>query len=185
MIRSKAIDESRLKKGVLKPDDPEDFSDGNIASQHIGSMFDFLGDNHKIKLKTRLDWLWRDIKGRYSDTRYKIRNRRVWRKTLNGIRPWEGFSGLLAVMQTHLRDYMETEEKYGHSALEERERCIASVKETLEVLERMKDPDEYDHRLLEAVDARYPEYKSLITRYKRGGFLLQRRICRAGRRLGR
>jgi hypothetical protein len=133
-------------------------------------MFDFLDDNHKIKLKTRLNWLWRDIKGIYHDTRYKIRNRRVWRKTLNGIRPWEGFGGLITVMQTHLRDYMETEERYGHSALEERERCVASVKATLELLERMKEPDDYYHRLKDAVDARYPKYKTLITRYKRGGF---------------
>lgn len=72
-------------------------------------------------------------------------------------------------MQTHLRDYMKTEEKCGHSAEEERNVCIASVKETLALFERMKEPDEYYHRLKEAVDARYPEYKSLITHYKNGG----------------
>jgi hypothetical protein len=43
------------------------------------------------------------------------------------------------------------------------------VKETLALLERMKEPDEYHHRLKQAVDAVYPNYKSLITRYKNGG----------------
>jgi hypothetical protein len=128
-----------------------------------------MDDKHKISLKKRLSWRWRDMKDKWHDMRYRRRNRRVWRKTLNEIRPWEGFHGMLTAMETHLRDYMETEEKYGHSAEEERKRCIESVKQTLEILERMKDPDEYHFRLTREVDARYPDYKSLITHYKNGG----------------
>jgi hypothetical protein len=128
-----------------------------------------LNNDREIKLKTRLDWLWRDIKNTFDNTYYGMRNRRVWRKTMNGIRPWESFDGLLTVMQTHLRDFMEWEEKHGISVAEERELCIASVKETLEILERMKDPDAHYARLKDAVDARYPKYKSLIIRFKDGG----------------
>ena len=165
---SKALDPKRIK--FIVPDDPDEFSDENIISQHIGKMLDDIRDKkHRISVKTRLEWCRRDMKGIWHDIRYRRRNRRVWRQTLNEIRPWEGFHGLLTVMQTHLRDYMETEEKYGHSVEEERNRCIGSVKQTLEVLERMKDPDEYSFRMREEVDKRYPDYKSLITHYKNGG----------------
>ena len=146
------------------------FSDENIKSQHIGQFYDdILDGKHKISFKKRMKWRIRDMKGKLHDMHYKLRNRRVWRKTLNEIRPWEGYHGLLAVMETHLRDYMENEEKYGHSAEEERNRCIESVKQTLEILERMKEPDEYYFRLKDEVDARYPDYKSLITRYMNDG----------------
>ncbi|MDR2648245.1 MAG: hypothetical protein LBB94_00785, partial [Clostridiales bacterium] len=161
---------SKLEKELTESADHSGFSPDNVESQYIGSFFDdFKYDSHKISLKTRLEWAWRDLKGKYHDMRYRIRNRRVWRKTLNEIRPWEGFHGLLTVMQTHLRDYLEIEEKYSHTAEEERNRCIASLKETLSLLERMNDPDEYYHRRKEAVDDRYPKYKSLITHYKNGG----------------
>ena len=33
----------------------------------------------------------------------------------------------------------------------------------------MKSPDEYYFRLKEAIDERYPDYKSLITHYNKGG----------------
>jgi hypothetical protein len=104
----------RLPKGFIVPKDHADFSEDNILSQHMGKLFDDLfADDRKIALKTRLGWKWRSVKGAYHDFRYRRRNRRVWRETLNEIRPWEGFHGLLTVMQTHLRDYMETEEKHG------------------------------------------------------------------------
>ena len=164
---SKQLDPKRFK--TKEPDIRDDFSDKNIKSQRIGKLFDSIEKDNKISLKTRMKWRWRDIKNAYHDVCYRRRNRRVWRKTLDEIRPWEGFHGLLTVMQTHLRDYMETEEKHGHSAEEERNRCIASVKKTLDILERMKEPDEYYFRLKAAVDARYPDYKSLITHYNKGG----------------
>ena len=168
MLRSsKPLNPKQFKK--KEPYNQDDFSDESIKTQRIGKLFDDMIDkSHKISFKTRLEWLWRDIKGAYHDMCYKRRNRHVWRKTLNEIRPWEGFHGLLTVMQTHLRDYMDTEQKYGHSTEDERNHCIASVKKTLGVLERMKSPDEYYSRLKAAVDERYPDYKSLITHYNRG-----------------
>jgi hypothetical protein len=66
---------------------------------------------------------------RYHDFHYRRRNRRVWCKTLDEIRPWDDFSELLTVMQTHLHGYMKMEEKHGRSAKEERNSCIASVRE--------------------------------------------------------
>jgi len=170
MLRgSKPLDPKRYYK-IKETDHQDDFSDENIETQRIGKMFDDLMDkSHKISFKTRLEWRWRDVKVAWHDMRYRRRNRRVWRETLNEIRPWEGFHGLLTVMQTHLRDYLETEEKYGHAAEEERNRCIASVKKTIGILEHMKSPDEYYFRLKAAVDERYPDYKSLITHYKKGG----------------
>jgi hypothetical protein len=68
-----------------------------------------------------------------------------------------------------LRNYVETEEKYGHSEAEFKKSKIASAKETIEVLERMKNPDEYLHKRREEVRTKYPDYKYLITRYKTGG----------------
>jgi len=166
---SKPLDPKRLPKELIKKDRHDSFSDENITSQYIGKMFDDLRRDHKILLKTRLGWKWRNIKGAWHDLRYRRRNRRVWRKTLNEIRPWDGFHGLLTVMQTHLRDYIELQQNHSHTAIEERDRYVASAKETLELLKRMQEPDDYYHRLKEAVDARYPDYKSLITHYKNGG----------------
>ena len=160
----------RLQKGFIKDDFHDGFSDENITSQYIGNLFDDLWERgRKISLKTQIGWKWRDIKGAWHDLCHRRRNRRLWCETLNEIRPWDGFHGLLAVMQTHLRDYMELQQNYGHTATEERDRCVASAKETLELLKRMQEPDDYYHRLKEAVDVRYPDYKSLITHYKNGG----------------
>jgi len=165
---SKSLDPKRFK--LKDSSRREDFSEENIESQHIGTLFDdFWERDHKISFTTRLKFRWRYINEAWRDMRCRKRNHRVWDETLNEIRPWNGYNGLLTVMQTHLRDYMESEEKGGHSAEEERNRCIASVKQTLDLLERMKEPDEYYHRLREAVEARYPDYKSLITHYKKGG----------------
>ena len=75
---------------------------------------------------------------------------------------------MLRVMQTHLRDYLNTEEKYGMSEETFKAEKIASVKETLEILARMQEPDEYHIRLLDAVDAKYPKYKYLITKHNTG-----------------
>ena len=101
--------------------------------------------------------------------KYSIRNHFKWRKTINGIRPWEGFDGLIRVMQTHLRDYISTEEKYGYSLEEYKKHKIATATETVELLDRMKKPDEYLGRCRNEVEAKYPEYKSLITEYENGG----------------
>ena len=146
-------------------------TDRNICSQYIGSMFEDIAekDKRKIEIRVQLEFLWRSIKGKFYDFKYAIRNRYKWRKTLNEIRPWEGFYGLLCVMQTHLTDYLDTEVKYGHSLEEYKEQKISTVKETLEILERMKDPHEYYIKTRATVDQNYPDYKSLITKYKYGG----------------
>jgi len=71
-------------------------------------------------------------------------------------------------MQTHLQDYLDTEEKYGMSEEGFKVGKIVSAKETLEVLARLQEPDEYSSRLLDAVAARYPKYKHLITKHSTG-----------------
>jgi len=146
-------------------------TDENIALQYIGCMFnDIAGkDERRFDIRIYIGWLWRDIKGKFYDFKYAIRNRYKWRKTLNEIRPWEGFDGLICVMQTHLTDYLDTEVKYGHSLEEYKDLKIFTVKETLEILERMRDPHEYYRKRRDAVDQNYPDYKSLITKYKYGG----------------
>jgi len=68
----------------------------------------------------------------------------------------------------HLRDYIETEEKYGHSAKEYKEKKIAVAEETLKILGHIKDPENYYRRRRKTVEAKYPKYKYLITRYADG-----------------
>jgi hypothetical protein len=46
-------------------------------------------------------------------------------------------------MITLLQDYIETEEKYGHSAKECREHKIATAKETVQLLKRMSRRDRF------------------------------------------
>ena len=160
------------KMGLDDINEREDTSESNIKSQRIGKMFDdmFYGnEKHTIGLKARLGWKWRDLKGAYYDLKYAIRNRLKWCKTINTLRPWEGLGGLILVMQTHLRDYIETEERYGHSLEEYKKQKIATAKETLELLEHMKEPDEYTHRRREEVESKYPKYQYLITEYEGGG----------------
>ena len=142
----------------------------NIKSQYIGHFFDEIVEGkRRIRLKTRLGWKWRNLKGKYYDLIFAVRNSFKWRKTISRLRPWEGFDGLLSVMQKHLNDYIETEEKFGHSANEYKERKIATAKEAIELLARMNKPDEYYFRRREEVDRLYPDYKQLITRYEYGG----------------
>jgi hypothetical protein len=97
------------------------------------------------------------------------------------IRPWEGFGGLIDVMQEHLRQYADGEEKYGLSEERYKANKITTVKEIIKLLERMRDPDEYSTRRTDAVKEKYPKYKSMITKYKRstgyrGDFLPQQQI---------
>jgi len=171
---SQPLDPNVCKKLGLKENngcEDDIYSDRNIKSQHIGEMFDDLfsfGRKHGVSLKTRFAWKRRDIAGRFHDIKYAVRNRIKWRKTLNILRPWEGFDGLFLVMQTHLADYISTEEECGHSHREYKNRKIATAKETVELLSRMREPDEYLHRRREEVEAKYPRYKSLITEYHSG-----------------
>ena len=161
----------------------EAMTEQNITSQRIGKMFDDILEDHqnrKIGFQKRMAWKLRDIRGKYYDFRYAVRNRFKWRKTLSCLRPWEGFSGTIRVMQTHLRDYIETEEKYGHAAVEFKNNKIATARETVELLDRILEPNDYAHRRREEVDAKYPDYKSLITKYKNGGTSVSGRFIAQG-----
>jgi len=159
--------------GKLKLDDRDDKKKDEriIKAQFIGEMFrDILNDNRRQKpsLLTRLHWKRRRIKDTYYDIKNAIRNHIKWFRVINGLRPWEGFSGLISVMQAHLHDYLEAEEKYGISLEEYKAEKIKSVRETLEILERMKEPEEYTFKLLRLVEQKYPKYMYLITEYDGG-----------------
>jgi hypothetical protein len=166
--------DSKYSEILMKNSEEEEtnFSEDKIKSQTIGNMFDDFSDEckkRKPSLGLRFYWLWRDIKDAFYNTKYAIRNHFKWRKTIRQIRPWEGFDGLLTVMLTHLMDYIETEEKYGHSEEQYKKNKIATAKETVELLERMKNPDDYSDKHLEKIKSRYPKYKSLVTKYINGG----------------
>jgi hypothetical protein len=72
-------------------------------------------------------------------------------------------------MRAHLRDYIECEEKYGHSEEEFKRYKIETAKEAIRLLKRMREPDKYIHRRRNQVEKKYPKYKHLITNYKYGG----------------
>ncbi|MCL2007160.1 MAG: hypothetical protein FWG77_03655 [Treponema sp.] len=170
---SQPLDPSYSEK-ILKnrKNDTTGFSEDNIKAQAIGKMFeDILNKNgkRKISISLRLHWLLDDIKRFFYDLKYSIRNHFKWRKTIREIRPWEGFDGLVKVMITHLNDYIETEEKYGHSEEEYKKNKIATAGETVELLRRMSNPDAYYYNLRQEVKSRYPEYKGLVTKYNNGG----------------
>ena len=150
-----------------KPDTAED----EIVSQRIGMMFDDILsgiERGKSSLKIRIGWCLRRIKEFFLNMKHILGNHRKWHKTMRGLRPWEGFDGLISVMLTHLNDYVEHEEKHGYAAPEYRKQKIASVKETIELLERMKEPDGYTGRRHAGAEAKYPAYQSLVTEYRSG-----------------
>jgi len=173
LIQSQPLDIKYCEKiGLEKDDEISGFSEKEIKAQFIGKMFDDSPEENKkrkITFRLRLIWFWRGISNGFYDIKYAIRNHFKWRKTIRKLRPWEGFSGIINVMITHLNDYIATEEKYGHSAEEYRKNKIATAKETVEILERLKEPNEYLHKPRREVDTRYPEYKGLVTKYTNGG----------------
>jgi len=160
------------KLGLDKTNEESEFSDKTITKQYIGKMFDDLLDENnkrKIPLSTRIHWVWNSFTDIYYNTKYVLRNYFKWRKTIRKLRPWEGFSGLISVMQTHLADYIETEEKYGHSEENYKKQKIATAKETLEILKRMQESDNYYDKRHDEVESKYPDYKTLNTKFKSGG----------------
>ena len=140
-----------------------------IQAQYMSGMADEMLEKRKIGLRQYIKWLWRDIKNTYYDVKYTIRNHIKWHKTLSRIRPWEGFAGIIEATQTHLRDYIATEEKYGNAAEEYKNQKIASAKETVAILENMKDPHGYWIKLYDEINAKYPSHQNLITDYEDGG----------------
>jgi len=169
LIQSQPVDPKISKKLGFDDESEKTLESEMIISQRVGELFDDLLDSkRKISITTRLGWKWGEIKDIFYDIKYAIRNHFFWLKTINRIRPWEGFDGLISVMITHLRDYAAYEEKYGHSEKEYKEHKIATIKETLELLKRMKEPHDYAHRQNLQVEEKYPKYKSLITEYDNG-----------------
>ena len=174
LLRSQPLNEEISKKlESSNKGEIDAMTDDNIKSQHIGKFFDDLieekPEKSRVGSKQRLKWIWSDIAGKFIDLIYTVRNYRKWFKTLNILRPWEGFDGLLKVMQTHLNDYIETEEKYRHSEAKYKEQKISAAKETVELLERMGNPNEYTFKRFEEIENKYPKYKQLITNYQYGG----------------
>jgi len=160
MIRSQEISEKTVKK--LKLDKQKPRGEEVIRSQKIGTMLDDIGIT-KVTVFDRVRWLKRDMKGFYHDFRYIIINHIKWHKTLSKIRPWEGFDGVLEVMQNHLKDYIGAEEKYGISVEEHRQHKIKSAKATVILLKRLQAPDTYWMRRVNELKKKYPKYKSLIS----------------------
>jgi hypothetical protein len=134
--------------------------------QYMGRMFENFLDS-KITLKMRLSWLGRDISDAWHNFYNTVCNWVKWRKTISRLRPWEGFDGVLTLVQKHLKDYLETEVKDGQSEKSNRKAKITSVKECLEILEKLQK-DEYNEKTLNEVYAQYPKYKQLITEYSDG-----------------
>lgn len=169
---SQPLDPKVYKKLGLNDSEREKMSARNIKSQHIGKMFDdFFDDSgkRKISAKKRLGWKLRRFKDAYYDCKHSIRNHVKWHKTLKNLRSWNGYDGLMQVMQTQLLDYITTEEKYGVAEEEYKKQKIATAKETVELLKRMAEPDNYIYRRRDEVEKKYPDYKSLITKYECGG----------------
>ena len=160
------------KLGLGSKKEFQAMTEKNIKSQRVGRMFDdiYIGSRkNRVSLKTRFGWKWRDLKGAYHDLRYIIRNHFKWCKTINSLRPWEGFDGMLCVMIKHLCDYIVTEEKYGHSEECYKRQKIESANETVKILKRMRNPEMYASRRRKKVEEKYPKYKQLLTEYKYGG----------------
>jgi len=164
-VRSQPLDDKVAKK--LKLDADVDYLDKTIISQRIGKMFDDICSDDRITpLKTRIGWRWQKFKDFFRNIKHTIRNHIKWHKTMRQLRSWEGFDGLITVMQAHLRDYVDCEEKHGHSEESYKMNKIATVNETMQLLERMREPIDYSSRRRKAVDAKYPDYQSLITEHK-------------------
>jgi hypothetical protein len=124
----------------------------------------FEGIDTKITIIDKLQWLGKDICNVYYKVKYTLSNWLKWSKTIAKLRPYEGFEGVLTLTQKHLKDYLEAEIKFGHSEETHKNEKIASVKECLEILERLQK-DDYANCLIEQIDARYPKYQKLVTRY--------------------
>ena len=167
--RSQPLDEKIAKKLSLDYDDM-DFSDRKIISQRMGEMFDdFDFEERKISLKTCIGWKWNSVKDFYYTLKHTIRNHIKWHKTMKKLRPWSGYNALIEVMNTQLKHYIEYEEKHGHSEESYKNNKISTVQETLELLERMKDPMDYSSNRRNAVEVNYPKYLSIISKYENGG----------------
>ena len=76
---------------------------------------------------------------------------------------------MLQIIYTHLEDYIKYEEAHGHSTAEYKNKKIGTARETITILKSLENPTDYISRRTDEVEARYPKYKKLISRYKSGG----------------
>jgi hypothetical protein len=168
LVKSQPLSEKTVEKMIEQgkielPSDDEPI----IMSQRMGTMLDRM--DYKATVFDKVRWFFkRHFNNRYYDVKHTIRNHIKWHKTMRRIRSWDGDSGMILCMITHLNYYIEVEEKYGHSEESYKEEKIASAKETVAILERMSDPHGYSFRRRDEVDARYPEYVSLVSKTNTG-----------------
>jgi hypothetical protein len=142
----------------------------NIKTQRIGKMFDYLfSEERSVSIKTRIGWKIRQLKEWYRDSRNTVRNHRKWHGTLKELWSFNGTDGLILAAQTHLRNYIAYAENYSITEETYKKQILKTAEETIALLERMREPDEYLHRRRDEVEARYPKYQSLITEYLNGG----------------
>jgi len=168
LINSQPLNEETSTKFAKYDKEIELMTEENIVSLCIGSMFDDRRER-KIGIKTRLKWLLFNLRCTLNKIRCVFRNHFVWSKTLSYIRPWDGFYGVLQIISTHLVDYIKYEEKHGHSTEEYKNRKIETARETITILQRLGNPVDYISKRTDEVEALYPKYKQLISRYKYGG----------------
>ncbi|MDR2560162.1 MAG: hypothetical protein LBC63_00095, partial [Holophagales bacterium] len=112
-----------------------------------------------------LRWQWERITWAFSDFKRSIRNHIKWHKAMKKLRPWMGNDALSIAMRTHLEDYLLNEEAFGRAMKVDNSSTVASLKETIELLGRMRDSDEYIDKRWVEVQSRYPKYESHIKEY--------------------
>ena len=168
LINSQPLNEEISAKFSKYDKEIELMTEENIVSLRIGSMFDDYRER-KIGIETRFKWLLFDVGLTLNKIKYAFRNHFVWRKTLSAIRPWEGFYGMIQIINTHLVDYIKYEETHGHSTDEYKNKKIDTARETITILKKLENPTDYFSKRTDEVAARYPKYKQLISRYKYGG----------------
>jgi len=170
LIHSQPLNSKVSKNLGISSDTEKSYGKKTVKEQYIGDMFDKLSNSKCNKcIKTRLSRKWYRLKEVYHNITWAIRNHIKWSKTMFRLRSWEGFDGMLTAMITHLQDYIKMEEKCGHAVEEYKNQKIATAKETVTLLKRMRDPDGYWMRLTDAVEKRYPKYKYLVEEYDDGG----------------
>jgi hypothetical protein len=143
-----------------------------IKSQRVGGWLDDVNGRKRTplaKLALWVRWRWSDVADVYRVFKNTFANHVKWHKTFKELYSWNGDHGFFLATRTHLGHYLKYEEKHGHSIEEHRNKKMATVKEAIELLERMTDPDEYRIRRADEVESRYPKYGSLITEYAGGG----------------
>lgn len=140
--------------------------DKKIISEKMGHMFEF--DKTKEppleRLKDGVVFKYKKAKEAYYDICHIFINHFRWHKTLKQIRPWEGFEGMLRLMETQLKHHIKQTQKHSIASQVYRDKSIKSAATAIRVLRRLRAQD-YLSRRTEQVRAKYPKYKYHITEY--------------------